>query len=380
MDNAMRRQAYSLPELIRQQYADLEPKTRTVFSTPEIFGMQRILLTGCGDSYAAGLAAKHIFELLTGIPTEVVTALDLARYYHPAQVGFAPHNPLVIALSNSGAVARVGEAVQFVNLHGGFTLGVTGNEGSYLGREASRMLKLDIPPFESAPGVRSYLVSVLALLLLAIRMGEVRGKYTMDRAAAYRADLLSQADALEAMLPAMDETVWAAAQEWKDFEAFDFVGAGFDYAAAFYGHAKILEATGCTAMRINTEEWLHLNFFCRKVKAIGTVMVGNTTNPAFSRVKEALRYAAELGRPLLMITDGTEEDFGVPAHYARVPKTKEQITMPLTQFVPAALLAGYLCALKGEEYGRGCKNEWAFAKDGEGVRGGTIHVRNALLK
>lgn len=34
-DSALRRQVMSLPELMRQQYADLEPKTRTVLSTPE---------------------------------------------------------------------------------------------------------------------------------------------------------------------------------------------------------------------------------------------------------------------------------------------------------------------------------------------------------
>ena len=54
-DSALRRQVMSLPELMRQQYADLEPKTRTVLSTPEIFNIQRIVLTGCS---AAGGEAR----------------------------------------------------------------------------------------------------------------------------------------------------------------------------------------------------------------------------------------------------------------------------------------------------------------------------------
>ena len=215
--NPMCRQAWSLPELLRQQYADLEPKARKVLSTPEIFSIQKIILTGCGDSYAAGLATKHIFELLTGIPTEVVTALDLARYYHPKQIGDSPNNPLVIAVSNSGGVARMSEAVQYVNAHGGFTLAVTGKPESPLGSHASRIMKLDIPPFESAPGVRSYMVSVMALLLLAIRIGEVRGKYTMDTAMDYRLDFLNQADALEQMLTEMDAQTRALAKDWNDF-------------------------------------------------------------------------------------------------------------------------------------------------------------------
>ena len=80
-DNPMSRQVFSLPDLIETQYDDLEEKARLVLSFQEIFNIQRIVLTGCGDSYAASLAAKPIFEMLTGIPTEVVTAIDLSRYY-----------------------------------------------------------------------------------------------------------------------------------------------------------------------------------------------------------------------------------------------------------------------------------------------------------
>ena len=61
-DNAMRRQVFSLPELIRSQYQDLEPKTRSILSFEEIFNIQRIVLTGCGDSHCAAMAVKHTFE------------------------------------------------------------------------------------------------------------------------------------------------------------------------------------------------------------------------------------------------------------------------------------------------------------------------------
>ena len=67
-DNAMRRQVYSLPELIRDQYRDLEPKTRSILSFEEIFNIQRIVLTGCGDSRCAAMATKHTFEQLMKEP------------------------------------------------------------------------------------------------------------------------------------------------------------------------------------------------------------------------------------------------------------------------------------------------------------------------
>ena len=101
-DNPMSRQVESLPELMEQQYDDLEPKTRKVLSFQEIYNIQRIVLTGCGDSLAAAMATKHAFEMLTGIPTEVVTAIELGRFYCERHLGIDCRNPLVIAVSNSG--------------------------------------------------------------------------------------------------------------------------------------------------------------------------------------------------------------------------------------------------------------------------------------
>lgn len=373
-DNAMRRQVFSLPDLIKQQYEDLEPKTRKVLSTPEIFSIQRIVLTGCGDSYAAALATKHIFELLTQIPTEVVSAIELSRLYQQKQLGFSPANPLVIAVSNSGGVARIDEAMRRANQYGAFTLGITGNEQSPLGRAAQRLLKLDIPPFESAPGTRTYMVSALALLLLAIRIGEVRGCYTMDQAMDYRHDIGAQADQLEALLPKMDAALLEIAEQWSSLQAYDFVGAGFDYAAAWFGHAKIYEAAGKFAMHANSEDWLHLNFFMRDTENIGTVVVSNTSNPAHSRTREMISYAKQLDRPLIVITDGAEADFGTKAQYIHVPKTAYPITMPITQFAPLSLLAGYIGEMIGEEDGRGCKGKWAFSEGGASVKNSEIIV------
>lgn len=373
--NPMSRQVDSLPELIETQYEDLEPKTRTILSFQEIYNIQRIVLTGCGDSYAAAMAVKHGFEMLTGIPTEVVTAIELSRLYCTKHMGVDCRNPLVIAVSNSGTGARVGEAVQRARKYGCFVLGVTGNEMSVLGQHSDKILKLNIPPFEGAPGTRSYLVSVMSLLLLAIRFGEVRHQYTMDQAMDYRIDVKAQGGLLKEMFPEMKKSCASVAERWKNLPCYDFIGAGFDYAAAWFGQAKILEATGKFAMHINTEEWFHLNFFARQAKELGTVLVANTTNPAHSRAKELVKYANVLHRPLVIITEGDASDFDhEPGTYIQVPAPKYPISMPLTQFAPLCLLASYISELIGEKYGRGCEGDWAFSADGAGVINSEIIV------
>lgn len=373
--NPMSRQVFSLPQLIEEQYEDLEPKVRTVLTTPEIYNIQRIVLTGCGDSFAAGMAAKYAFETLTGIPTEVVSAIELSRYYDKRHLGVDCKNPLVIAISNSGSVARMSEAVQRARMYDSFVLGITGNENSSMGIHCDKVLKLNIPDFENAPGTRSYAVMVMVLLLLAIRFGEVRLNYTMDEAEHMRLDVRDQGRQLKMLLPEMSKTCVKIAEEWKNFPCFDFAGAGFDYATAWFGQCKVLEATGRYAMHINSEEWFHLNFFARNVNETGTVVIGNTTNPGFSRTKELVHYANQLGRPVAVITNGSKEDFGEDVTYVKVPAPACKLNMPLTHFVPICLLAGYISEIAGEKYGRGCEGSWAFAKDGSGVRNSEIILK-----
>ncbi len=375
-DNPMSRQAFSLPDLIEEQYEILEPRVRKVLSFQEIFNIQRIILTGCGDSFAAGMATKHAYEMLTGIPTEVVSAIELGRLYCEKHMGIDCRNPLVIAVSNSGNVARISEAVQRSGKYGCYVLGITGNMSSALAENSDKVLKLDIPESESTPGTRSYMVSIMALLLLAIRFGEVRGRYTMDLAMDYRYDMKSQGALLGKLLPKMENICGKVAEEWKDYPCYDFIGAGFDYATAWFGQAKMLEAVGKFAMHIHSEEWFHLNFFARDAEHMGTVVVANTTNPCMSRNRELIRYANALHRPLVVITDGGKEDFnGEEAVYIKVPSPRYPINMPLTQFAPICLIAGYIAVLSGEKYGRGCEGNWSFCKDGFCVQNSEIIVR-----
>jgi glucosamine 6-phosphate synthetase-like amidotransferase/phosphosugar isomerase protein len=375
-DNPLRRQVYSLPGLIREQYKDLEPKIRETLSTPEIFNIQRIILTGCGDSYAACLGMRSAFEGLTGIRTELVSTIELSRHYEKKFLGYAPNNPLVITVSNSGKVARLGEAIDRVNQCGAFSLGVTGDPASPVGAKSQRIVHMEIPKFESAPGTRNYMVSLMALLLIAVRIGEVKGKYTMDAAKSYRKNIAAQADALETLLPAMDEKTFELAKTWKDFPAYDFIGSGIDYATAWFGTAKVFEATGAFAVSINTEEWLHLNFFMRNPEKIGTLVVLNAHNPALSRARETITYARELGRPLLIITNsGMIGGTGFDAYCcAEVPFSNFEYSMLLTQFAPVCLLFGYIQAMLGEKNGRGCEGPWSIAKGAACVRNSEIQI------
>lgn len=372
-DSPMARQARTIPALLRQQFADLEPKTRTVFTTEEIYSFQKIILTGCGDSFAACLAAKSAFERYARVPVEVVTTIDLARHYERQNLSVGPNSPLIIAVSNSGTVARLDEVVQRAHDTSAFTLGITKNPESPLGRHSSRILKLAPPKFEDSPGVGSYMISLVSLFLLAIRMGEVKLTCSMEEAGFLRSDIELAATSLETLLPGWEQTLFQVAERWRNFPGYDFVGSGSDYGSVFFGHAKIIEAVGRYAMHINTEEWLHLNFFLRHSETTGTVVFIDKNNAAMSRMKEVLGFMKVNRRPLLVIT--SEEKIDDPdMTILRYPDVGHGLMASLYQLIPVSLLAAFLSILIGEEYGRGSKGNWAFSHEARAVRESEIQV------
>lgn len=371
-NNSMLRQVWSLPELIEQQYEDLEPKTRSILTFQEIFNIQRIILTGCGDSFAACMSEKYAFEKLTGIPTEAVPALELARFYDRKQLGFDVRNPLVIAVSNSGNVSRVGEAVMRARDAGSYVLAVTGNMDSLLAKNSDKILKLDIPSFDPAPGTRSYMVSVMALLFLAIRFGEVRHRYTMDEAMDMRFDIRDQGKALRETLPEMEEKTEPLAESWKDMPYFEFSGAGADYAAAWFGSAKILEATGRFSSAVSVEDWFHLNYFVRNIDEAPVLLCTMKENLAWSRAEELIAMCHDMKRPLAVVTNDTELLLPGKVTMITAPWAQYKQSCAVTEFVPFCMFAGVLKELLGEEYGRGSKGRWAGSRDGKSVNSSRI--------
>lgn len=260
-----------------------------------------------------------------------------------------------------------------MNELGALTLGITSGRSTPLGQVCQKVIDSSIPKFESAPGVRGFLASFQALLLLAIRIGEVKGRYTMDQAKAYRMDVKHSAEKLAAALPAMDEKVYSIAQKWKNFPGFDFVGAGTDYASAWYSHAKMIEAAGRYSMHINTEEFLHLDFFLENCEHTGTVAFIDDANASMGRMKETLHYMQVMERPLMVVTDADGLDVPEDA-LVKIPQTEYEITSPIMSFIPGALLAGYISAFSGEPYSRGFRTHWQFAKDASAIHKSQIEI------
>lgn len=371
-ENAMLHQVLSIPDLLEEVYQDIEPQVRYVMTTPEIYSVKKIVLTSCGDGYAACLSAKQAFERFLQIPIEVVDPLSLSRYYQMKWVGESPCDPLVIAVSNSGQVVRVVEAVERMRAHKAMTIAVTGNPESPLGKAAEKVIVPTIPSFKSAPGIRSYAVMQMIVYLLAIRMGEVRLKYTMDQANRYRQELKNLPKEFLKNGESICKLALEAAGRFQDATSSEMIGCGADYGTAWYAHEKMYEAVGIPSVHLDSETWFHVNYFAKDVQRILTMVFASKGNEAESRNRELVERLNQMGREFVLVTN----DESLQAKYRFLtPVSDNCLFQSMVAHMVPALIAGYLSAMREEPYSRGFQGIW---KETDGTYSTTVSEKVRL--
>jgi glucosamine--fructose-6-phosphate aminotransferase (isomerizing) len=366
----MRDQVLATPAALLAAFDGLERATRLVLATPEIYRARRIVLIGSGDSLFAAKEAEWSLLAHSGLPVEVRPPMEAGRYLSPLATDRDLENTLVIALSNSGAAARVAEAATLLKARGALVLAVTRAENGRLAGVASKILPVPVPDLPPGPGFGPYLFALTALLLLGIRIGEVRMGMTMDEAQARRGELKRAVEELGAALPAFDAATGSLAARVGERPLVELLGAGPDHAVADYGAAKLLEAAGHHAYARELEEWTHLNYFDARPDDITTVLAIDARSRAQGRAVELMAYLHKLGRRVVVVGGGPAAQAALSLGHAvvAVPAARHELWSPLLLSAPIALLAAHLAAATGARYGRGATGRWADSADASTVQ------------
>ena len=346
-------QVESLPELIRTEFETLDMRVRRLLNHNECLSVKRIVITGSGDSHMAGLATELAFEQIAGIPTEPMTGMQAGRYASPYFETQFPRNPLLIAISVSGTVARTREAVNLMRKQGALTVAVTASPDSPLAGAAEYVLDCTVPESAPAPGIRSYRVSLLMLYLLAIHLAEVNGRITQDRANEMRQELKGTADTIEATIQAVNERTRELAAAVADQTSFVFVGDGPNYATALFSAAKVIEAAGRHAMGQDTEEWAHLQYFVNVEPATPTFMI-SPGGRGHARAAELVEMMKTVGRTVIAVAPEGDVAVTKSADWV-LPVVGEvsEIFSPMVYPVAAELFSAHLSQVVGEPPFRG---------------------------
>jgi len=354
--NYMLNEIESLPGLMNQIFTPLDDSCASVLNSKLCLSLERIFLTGCGDSHHAALTTEFALEKMTSLPVEPMNALMFARY----AAGFIPPTGLgtnlVIAISVSGAVSRTVEAVHIGSQSGATTAALTANPESDLAKNAHfnlimPILPLPIPEGLITPGVRSYLTTQVALLLIAIRIGEARGYLSQDQAAVTRREIRNLSATMEKTIKDCTVPAKNFVEATTDAREFVFIGAGPNLGTALSSAAKMLEASGDSAVGQDLEEWAHLQYFARE-KSTPTIII-TAGDRDLSRAEEVAVAAKTIGRRLWVIAPHLFEKLVQTAdgHFP-IPAVKEMFS-PILTAIPGQLIAAYRAEALGETYFRG---------------------------
>lgn len=353
--NSLIEQVKSMPSLVRETFQALGDGARLSLHPELILSLKRIYITGCGDSHHAGLSTHLAFETLTGLPTIVATSLDFARY----KAGFipktGPNTNLVVGISVSGSVARTYEALLLAKEAGATTLSLSATPDSRVGQAGDVLFEVPNPPFdfpegEVSPGARSFLINQIALLLMAIRIGEVRGTLTTPQADDYRKQLVGIADGMDETIARNESAIQKLVEDWGDAGEFVFVGGGPNFGIALFSAAKVLEASGDSALGQDTEEWAHLQYFAKEPKT-PTFFI-TAADRDLSRIDEVVVAAKQIGRRVAVICPQTAHELIEKADVALTFAPVSEMFSALVTQLPGELFAAYRAAFLGEPFFR----------------------------
>ena len=188
----------------------------------------KIILTGCGTAYNAGLVARRFFEDNCAAVCQVEIAGEL-RYALPRVTGAT----LVFAISQSGETADTIEAVRALKEKGARVVAVTNCGYSAITRIADLVVPVCAGAEVCVAATKSYIGQLAALYLISSLTG----------------DAFAAKDELLAVCPAVGKVV-------KDFNkseeiarvcassrAVFFLGRGIDYAVAVEASLKLKEVS-----------------------------------------------------------------------------------------------------------------------------------------
>ncbi|MDE5788967.1 MAG: glutamine--fructose-6-phosphate transaminase (isomerizing) [Clostridia bacterium] len=191
-------------------------------------GADRIIMTGCGTAYNAGLAARRFFADRCGVFCQVEIASELR--YSPPHVTPAT---LVLAISQSGETADTVEAVQELKKAGARVVAVTNCGYSAITRVAHIVVPVCAGAEVCVAATKSYTGQLAALYLISKLTGDV-----FDA----QSELLSVCPRIGEVLKG-EKRAEEIAELCARSKAVFFLGRGIDYAVAVEASLKLKEVS-----------------------------------------------------------------------------------------------------------------------------------------
>jgi glucosamine--fructose-6-phosphate aminotransferase (isomerizing) len=314
----------------------------------ELFAKVRnVQIVACGTSYHAGMVARYWLEGLAGIPCQV----EVASEFRYRKVVVQP-DTLFVSISQSGetadTLAALRNAKENAPEKGGYlaSLAICNVGISSLVRESDLTLLTQAGPEIGVASTKAFTTQLVALMLLTLSLGQVRG--TLDKG--LEAELVDELRRLPTRLGealAMDSIVEKVSELFAEKHHSLFLGRGAQYPVAMEGALKLKEISYIHAEAYPAGELKHGPLAL--VDSDMPVVTVAPNNELLEKLKSNLQEVRARGGELIVFADEQAAmSNGEGTHVVNMPHIHDALA-PILYTIPLQLLSYYVAVLKGTD-------------------------------
>lgn len=344
-EHFMLKEMYEQPKAITDTFAPRIRDGKIVIeelgmTDEEIKAIKKIMIVACGSAYHTGVTSKYVFEGLARIPVEVDVASEF-RYRDP----ILEEGTLVVVISQSGETADTLAALRESKKRGAKVLGIVNVVGSSIAREADNVMYTWAGPEIAVATTKAYSAQLIALYLLAMKFGNVRGTVNDMQLQ----DMIEDLKALPAqveMLLNNKEKIQRFANRYLAAKDVFFIGRGIDYAISMEGSLKLKEISYIHSEAYAAGELKHGTIsLIEEGTLVASVL---TQKDLYKKMISNMVEVGTRGAFVLAVTceDNTEVEKAAD-YVVYIPETNKYFTNSLA-IIPLQLFGYYIAV------GRGC--------------------------
>jgi glucosamine--fructose-6-phosphate aminotransferase (isomerizing) len=323
------------------------PETGEVFfetlplGEEELRTISRVLIVACGTSWHAGLVGKFMIERLARLPVEVDLGSEY-RYRDPV----VEAGTLCLSISQSGETADTLAGLREARGKGALAVSICNVVSSTIARDSDGVIYTHAGPEIGVASTKAFTTQLVALHLLALRLGRARGILSRTDLSSHLLELSDLVRKIEEVLR-REEEIAAIARNYKESRDFLYLGRGISYPIALEGALKLKEISYIHAEGYPAGEMKHgpIALIDERMPVLVLCARGETYEKTLSNLEEARTRG---GRIIAVGTEGDTDLLDKAEDVLFLPPCGE-LTRPILEVVPLQLLAYHMAVLKGTD-------------------------------
>ena len=313
----------------------------------ELASASSINIAACGTSWHAAMAGKYMIERLARMPVDVDYASEY-RYRNP----IPDRNALGLLITQSGETADTLAAQREMIALGSKTVAICNVVGAMVAREAHGAIYTHAGPEIGVASTKAFTAQLTALFLLAMKLGQLRGRLDKDRSVALMEELSRVPAKIEEVLNSRSDQCEKLGRDFSNARDFLYLGRGIHFPIALEGALKLKEISYIHAEGYPAGEMKHgPNALIDETLPVVVLATRDEADPASRlRYEKTLSNIQEVtarsGRVIAIATEGDHTIGGLVEHVIHIPPVFELMS-PMIEIVPLQLLAYYIAVRRG---------------------------------